>query len=274
MIAPTYHISSEMLCLVSAISEQIGILKSLTSREPKTPELSYNPFSEDDLQRAQEKFATGLSQGVGRYNTADQHARLHMALLFDWLINSQEHPLVKSCIFHYELIAIHPFSEGNERLALYWQSLLLAQWQPLLAGLPLETVVIERQQEYRRILAYHGEMAKITHFVEFILQCLLDITLQEVKNKTENKARERSREKAPSSTADNSLPEGAEALLTKSEQRIVKLLVADPHITIGILAHRLQLSEAGINKALANLRKKKVIERIGANKNGSWKVNL
>ena len=195
-------------------------------------------------------------------------------MLFDWLINSQEHPLVKSCIFHYELIAIHPFSEGNERLALYWQSLLLAQWQPLLAGLPLETVVIERQQEYRRILAYHGEMAKITHFVEFILQCLLDITLQEVKNKTENKARERSREKSPSSTADNSLPEGAEALLTKSEQRIVKLLVADPHITIGILAHRLQLSEAGINKALANLRKKKVIERIGANKNGSWKVNL
>ena len=231
MIAPTYHISSEMLCLVSAISEQIGILKSLISREPKTPELSYNPFSEDDLQRAQEKFATGLSQGVGRYNTADQHARLHI-------------------------------------------SLLLAQWQPLLAGLPLETVVIERQQEYRRILAYHGEMAKITHFVEFILQCLLDITLQEVKNKTENKARERSREKSPSSTADNSLPEGAEALLTKSEQRIVKLLVADPHITIGILAHRLQLSEAGINKALANLRKKKVIERIGANKNGSWKVNL
>ena len=48
----------------------------------------------------------------------------------------------------------------------------------------------------------------------------------------------------------------------------------DPRVTIGALSRRLQLSEAGINKVLGDLRKRGIIERVGANKNGSWKVNL
>ena len=64
-----------------------------------------------------------------------------------------------------------------------WQTLLLARWRPILAGLPFESIVVERQQEYRRVLAYIGESAKTTHFIEFILHCLLDTIKQEVKLK-------------------------------------------------------------------------------------------
>ena len=119
-----------------------------------------------------------------------------------------------------------PFSEGNERLGLYWQQLLLVQWRPILAALPFESVVTERQEEYRRVLAYLNENAKMTHFIEFILRCLLDTILQEVKNKVENKVKNKSRGKVQDKSAENAESEDTETQLSKSEQRIVKLLAS------------------------------------------------
>ena len=278
MIAPIYQVSAEAIRLISEISEQIGILKALMPKTSKTEsthqELPFDPFLEDDLSRAQKKMVDELSTNGGYYRTDDQRVKLHMAMLFDWLNHTDEHPLISSCIFHYELTAIHPFLEGNERLGLYWQMLLLCRWQPILADLSIEQVVIDRHAEYCRVMAYFGEIAKTSHFIEFILGCLLDVLEREVKNKVENKVKNKSREKVEDNTSKNALPEGDEVQLSKSEQRVVKLLATDPRITIGALSRRLQLSEAGINKVLAALRKKGIIERVGANKNGSWKVNI
>ena len=274
MFTPTYHISSEAIGLISEISEQIGILETLTGSASKESQMTFDPLSEDDLCRAHRKIADGLSEGVGQYRRDDGRVILQMNMLFDWLKNTQEHPLIYSCIFHYEMTSIRPFLEGNERLGLYWQTLLLVKWRPVLSGLPIESIVVEHQQEYRRVLAYQSEMAKTSHFIEFILRCLLDIIYREVKNKVEYKVKNKSREKVQDKPVQNTDNEGSETLLSKSEQRIVKLLAADPRITIGILSQRLQLSEAGVNKVLARLRKKGIIERQGANKNGTWKVNL
>ena len=278
MITPIYQVSAESIQLISEISEQIGILKTLMPKTLKTEsthqELPFDPFLEDDLSRAQKKMVDELSTNGGYYRSDDQRVKLHMAMLFDWLNHTDEHPLISSCIFHYELTAIHPFLEGNERLGLYWQMLLLRRWQPILADLSIEQAVIDRHAEYCRVMAYFGEIAKTSHFIEFILGCLLDVLEQEVKNKVENKVKNKSREKVEDNTSKNALPEGDEVQLSKSEQRVVKLLATDPRITIGVLSRRLQLSEAGINKVLAALRKKGIIERVGANKNGSWKVNI
>ena len=274
MFTSTYQLSPEAITLVSEISEQIGILETLSTPNPENQVAPIDPFQEDELLRAHRRMVDGLSERVGHYSQNDPRIKLHMAMLFDWLTHTEEHPLIRSCIFHYNLTSIHPFSEGNERLGLYWQTLLLVQWRPILAGLPFESVVTERQEEYRRVLAYFGENAKITHFIEFILRCLLDTTLQEVKNKVENKVKNKSRGKVQDKSAENAVDEDSETQLSKSEQRVVKLLAAEPRITIGVLSRRLQLSEAGVNKVLAALRKKNVIERVGANKNGSWKVNI
>lgn len=273
MFTPSYQLTPEAVYLISEVSEQIGILETLTGNSAKIPEETFDPFLEDELLRAHEKMTDGLSDGAGQYTSNDPRVRPHMEMLFDWLNHTDEHPLVRSCIFHYELIAIHPFLEGNERLGLYWQTLLLTQWRPIIGDLPLESVIVERQQEYRRVLAYHGGIAKTSHFIEFILRCLLDIIVHEVKNKVENKVKNKSRGKVQDNSSENAPKEGASTQLSKSEQRVIKLLDADSRITIGTLSQRLQLSEAGINKVLARLRKKGIIERVGANKNGSWKVN-
>jgi len=274
MFTPVYHLSSKVISLVSEISEQVGILETLTNMPKENPKEAFDPFSEDDFFRAHQQLVDGLSEGIGHYCQDDQRTRLHMSMLFDWLIHTDEHPLVSSCIFHYNINTIRPFSEGNERLGLYWQTLLLVRWRPVLAGLPFEQVVVERQEEYRRVMAYLSETAKTGHFIEFILRCLLDTVLREVKNKVEDKVKNKSRGKVQDKSPKNAENEGNETHLSKSEQRIVKLLADDPRITIGTISHRLQLSEAGVNKALAGLRKKGIIERVGANKNGSWKVNI
>lgn len=97
-----------------------------------------------------------------------------MAELLGWLARTEEHPLVASCVFHYELEFIHPFADGNGRMGRLWQTLILRNWKPLLAYLPVETVIRDRQEDYYRLLAEADDRADATPFVEFMLEALLD----------------------------------------------------------------------------------------------------
>ena len=93
--------------------------------------------------------------------------------LLTWLKNTDEHPLVSSCVFHYEFEFIHPFPDGNGRLGRLWQTLIMSRWKPLLAYLPVETVIRDRQEDYYRMLAQADERGDATPFVEFMLEALL-----------------------------------------------------------------------------------------------------
>jgi Fic family protein len=118
--------------------------------------------------------------------------------LLAWLKRTDEHPLVASCVFHYELEFIHPFADGNGRMGRLWQTLILRKWKQLLAYLPAETVVRERQDEYYRVLAECDKRGDATRFVEFMLQALLNaiqqaITTDQVTDQVPIKLRERFR---------------------------------------------------------------------------------
>jgi len=71
----------------------------------------------------------GSSEGVS--HVAPPHDRVPelMNALFDWLAESDEHLLIKSCVFHYEFEFIHPFSDGNGRIGRLWQSVILHHWK-------------------------------------------------------------------------------------------------------------------------------------------------
>ena len=50
-----------------------------------------------------------------------------MNQLFDWMKKNDKeiHPLILSSVFHYELVFIHPFADGNGRTARLWQNVIL-----------------------------------------------------------------------------------------------------------------------------------------------------
>lgn len=97
-----------------------------------------------------------------------------MADLMRWTQNAAVHPLVKSCVFHFEFEFIHPFPDGNGRMGRLWQTLLLSQWKEIFAWLPVETIVRERQQEYYAALGQSSDTGDSTVFVRFMLQAIWD----------------------------------------------------------------------------------------------------
>ncbi len=98
----------------------------------------------------------------------------HLKKLLGWLEKTDEHPLVSSCVFHYEFEFIHPFADGNGRMGRLWQTLILSKWSSLFAYLPVETIVRNRQAEYYDSLGRADAQGEATAFVEFMLTALGD----------------------------------------------------------------------------------------------------
>ncbi|MCE0494431.1 Fic family protein [Vibrio salinus] len=105
-----------------------------------------------------------------------------VAELLDWVNRTDTHPLITSCVFHYEFEFIHPFTDGNGRMGRLWQTLLLSEWQPLFAYLPVETVIKEQQDDYHQALSDSDKQSEATPYIHFILNALL-IALKEIDHK-------------------------------------------------------------------------------------------
>ena len=97
-----------------------------------------------------------------------------MKQLFDWMKKSKLHPLVKSCIFHYEFEFIHPFADGNGRTGRLWQSLILQKWKAFFAWMPIESLIYEKQEGYYKALNTSNKAGESTPFVTFMLEVIRD----------------------------------------------------------------------------------------------------
>ena len=151
---------------------------------------SLDPYSINDLLKAHAAMLEGLKEDAGHFRTGQvgvfagdqvihmappaQFVRPNMINLFTWLKETDDHPLISSSLFHYELEFIHPFSDGNGRMGRYWQTLILSRWQSVLAWLPVETVIKERQSEYYQVLRESQTGPSCAPFVEFMLSAILD----------------------------------------------------------------------------------------------------
>ncbi len=86
-----------------------------------------NPYSMKDLLKAHLFMMNGLVETAGIFRsrragvyagkqlihtgTPAQYVPETMKDLFTWLKTSKQHPLIKSCVFHYEFEFIHPFED-------------------------------------------------------------------------------------------------------------------------------------------------------------------
>lgn len=66
----------------------------------------------------------------------------------------------------------------------------------------------------------------------------------------------------------------ADKVANKSAQNVLVLLYNNGHLTREQLCAKTGLSLGGIKKILNSLREKGLIERVGGNKTGYWKVHI
>ena len=231
--------------------------------------LTLNPYNEKDLLKAHKLMMQGLVDRNGKYRTDgvgtfDGEKVVHLAPpanrvpelmfdLFEWLKISDVHPLIKSCVFHYEFEFIHPFQDGNGRMGRLWQTVILKEWKEIFAWLPVETLIKENQKEYYNALGTSDSNANSTKFIEFMLSLILN-TIEEI-IETEKKVTVKVTQK-----------------VTVNQQKILNLIKENPFITQEELSEIVGIARKSIISNMKKLQENGLIKRIGADKNGYWQV--
>lgn len=223
-----------------------------------------NPFSTKDLLRAHSILTSALIDQSGQFRStgvgvmsgkkvvhlAPPASRVPVLIddLFTWIKKSQAHPLITSSVFHYEFEFIHPFADGNGRMGRLWQSLLLSKWNPLFAYLPVENLILKRQQLYYTALQHSTKQTDSAPFVTFMLNAISDKLTELISQKSKVKSNE------------------------KSKENILHLILEQPTITTAHLAKQSGLSLSGVEKNVRQLKQAGLLKRIGPDKGGRWEV--
>ena len=155
---------------------------------------SYKFSSDKNFLKAHLELMNGLIESAGKYRKQGvgivkgtivehiapsfEHVPHLMKDLFEYLKDSDELTLIKSCVFHYEMEFIHPFLDGNGRMGRLWQTLILMAEYPVFEFLPFETFISKTQDEYYKSLALSDKSGKSTAFIE----CMLGVIEQSLES--------------------------------------------------------------------------------------------
>lgn len=109
---------------------------------------------------------------VLHFGTLPQYVPDLVMALLEWTKTSEVHMLIRSCVFHYELELIHPFTDGNGRVGRLWHTLLLSKWNSAFAWLPMESIIHDLQQEYYAAINASNDAGESTVFIEFMMSAI------------------------------------------------------------------------------------------------------
>ncbi|MDE6410813.1 MAG: Fic family protein [Muribaculaceae bacterium] len=249
-----------------------------------------NPFDEKDLLRAHRTMMESLVDNPGQWRRcgvgvfgetgcvhlappADRVAQL-MSELFAWVKNADDHLLIRSCVFHYEFEFIHPFLDGNGRIGRLWQSLLLSRLHPLFAHLPVENMVHSNQQAYYDAITASNSAGESTPFIEFMLGEILEtLSAHQGQEKHDYDIADSPLDREFGTIFGNKFGIKFGIKFGDNDKKVLLLMNSNPSFSSQNIANRLEITKRGVEKIIKRLREFKVIERIGSNKTGYWKVN-
>lgn len=229
--------------------------------------MKFDPYNVDDLLKAHGIFALGLVDDPGHFRKGGvcvmgREGISHIAPpahrvpflisdLFDWVKKSEDHILIKSSVFHYEFEFIHPFPDGNGRMGRFWQTVILKEWKPVFAWIPVETLVKEHQAEYYAALTSSDKDADSTSFIDFMLEIISKEIDKIIKNQNDEPINEPTNEPI---------------------KLVLDVVRKNPYLSKEMIAAEIGKSRATVTRALAKLQNDGIIRRIGSNKNGHWEI--
>ena len=71
---------------------------------------------------------------------------------------------------------------------------------------------------------------------------------------------------------DKNVTQNITVKLTQTQKDILNLIKENPHITQNEIASKLNIARETVNRNMKKLQQEKIIQRLGADKNGSWKI--
>ena len=158
---------------------------------------------------------------------------------------------------HYNLVTIHPWADGNGRMARLVMNMLQFEF-----GLIPTKILKEDKEEYIKALVATREDDNLDIFRGFMTSMMEQNLQNEITTYLDSIEVEESREKTS---------KGGEKPI-KSRDKIIALLSEDGKLSAAALAEKIGISAKAVEKHLANLKADGIIERIGPAKGGYWKV--
>lgn len=189
----------------------------------------------------------GTKQIIFHTTNAGYEAEDAMRNLINWYnTDNKTHPLVKSAVFSYEFVTIHPFQDGNGRLSRLLSTLLLLKngynW---IQYVSFEHEIESRKSEYYLKLRHcqaQRPNENVTEWVNFFFSALLNIQEQLIK-KLEVK--------------------GTKAKLSPREKSILTFIENNPGTKSGEIANKLQIPNPTVKRILTKLLNENLIEKYG-----------
>ena len=170
---------------------------------------------------------------------------------------------------HYQLVTIHPWADGNGRMA----RLLMNQLQFELGIIPTN-INKDRKAEYIEALVATRESEDLEVFRRFMFdEHIRNLELM-IHNYQTSIVNEFIGDYGTIS-ADDGLNDGLNDGLKLSErsENILALIEKNPGITVAEIAKTLQISKPTTEREMAFLKSKNRLLRVGSKKAGTWKIN-
>ena len=203
-----------------------------------------------------------VTAGVGgRSYMSYQKVPARLQDFCEWLNEQRKRPMsmperyILSFEAHYRLVTIHPWADGNGRMARLIMNHIQFEF-----GLIPAKVLKEDKGDYINALIITRDTDDISHFLEFMTEEMKKTLSSDI------------------STFLKSMNEGGEIIRVggekkqKSREKIISILEEHPNYSARKLAEVIGITQKAVEKHLSKLKAEGLIRRDGPDKGGEWVV--
>lgn len=168
-----------------------------------------------------------------------------MKNLFENLDNNNINKLILASLFHYYFVSIHPFTDGNGRMARFWSTLILIEYNNNFEFIPIEEEIYLNQANYYEAIEKSHINSNANLFIKFMLEIINSSLDKIIANNNENAIKD----------------------------EILELINHNKYITQNEIATKLNKSTRTVKRYFKKMQEDGILKRIGTDKTGFWSIN-